>query len=318
MTQYSSEWPGQQGPEGVAYFVPSDSIVAGPRDKGLAASALTHDVRSIDDGDFLLFNTPYAVIAEDNGTVAHFNEVPELGLSRQRSAQEVVFGQLIVSSQTEREAADLVAIKPYNLLRGAVQEAGALHVVNGLVPGRTRPLSFEPLGFYRTPDGNQTGLITRYDASVISQDNLFWDPERDPTELEASRAFHHAAVALGALHSHSLAHKDAQVKNIARQNRGVRIVDLTDLRRMKDEGAAADVVDDIGKYASSLNHVDDADGRGGGNFARDYTDLFVDTFIPRYVSAINDKTSLLPHSARLSPENIEAIARDAASFDPYA
>lgn len=311
MTQYSAEWPGSRGPEGSTYFVPKDSIIAEPRDKGFAASALTNDVRSIGAGEFLLFDTPYAVIAEDNDTKAHFNEIPELGLSRQRSAQGVIFGQLIVSSEMERQAVDHVAIKPYNLARAAVQEAGALHVVNGLITGRTRPLSFEPLGFYQFPDGKQTGLITRYDASVQTQDNLFWNPDVEPTEPEARRAFHHAAVALSALHSQSLAHRDAQAKNIARDNLGVRIVDLTDLRRMTEDNAREDVVDDIGKYVTSLTHVDDVDGDRDRTFSRDYTKVFIDTFVPIYRTGIMAPTSRLPEVARLKPEDIEAIAHDA-------
>src|SRR5689334_4828650 len=113
MTQFSAEWPTQSGPEGSAYFVSSDSITPGPGDKGFGASALARDIRSIDPGEFILLDAPYATVALDNEVRAHINEIPELGLSRQRSAQGVAFGQLVVSSEAEREAVDLVAIKPY-------------------------------------------------------------------------------------------------------------------------------------------------------------------------------------------------------------
>lgn len=306
MRQFSAEWPTQPGPEGSAYFVTADSIAPGPRDKGLGASALARDIRSLDLGEFLLLDTPYATIALDEETKAHFNEIPELGLSRQRSAQEVAFGQLIVSSEAEREAADLVAIKPYNLVKGAVQEAGALHVVNNIPINRTGPLSFEPLGFYRYHDGT-TGLITRYDAAVKTQDNIFWDPNYEPSEPEVERAFQHAAVALGVLHEQALAHKDAQVKNMARDNRGVRIVDLTDMRRMTDEGARDDVIRDISEYVSSLTHVDKADG--GHVFDRDYTQAFINTFPLHYTLSVNTPESRLPAAARMTSDDIAAIAQ---------
>src|SRR5688572_4658206 len=108
---YSAKWPGNHGPEGAAYFVPSDAIRPEPGDKGFAATSLTRDVRSLDSGEFLLFDGPYAVISQDNDTRAHFTEVPEFALSRQRSAQEVTFGQLVVSSESELETVEHVAIK---------------------------------------------------------------------------------------------------------------------------------------------------------------------------------------------------------------
>jgi tRNA A-37 threonylcarbamoyl transferase component Bud32 len=120
------------------------------------------------------------------------------------------------------------------------------------------------------------------------------------------------AMALGGLHSRALAHKDAQVKNIAHDNQGVRIVDLTDMRRMDEKNARPDVVGDIGEYTTSLNHVDDADGHGSGSFTRDYTDTFIRTFVPTYTSIVNSAQSELPQAARLSPQDIEAIARAAA------
>lgn len=311
---YSAEWPTKRGPEGEVYFIPYESIIPTKRDKGFAASGVTNDVRSIEPGSFLLLAEPFAVLSTDSKTVAHFNEIPELSLSRQRSAQEVIFGQLVVSSATTPEAVELVAIKPYNLARGAVQEAGALHVVNNLDPDHNRLLAFEPLGFYRMPDGRQSGLITRYDASVITQDNLLWNPDRPPTDAEVCQAFSQAAVALGGLHYHSLAHHDAQVKNIARDNKGVRIVDLTELRHVgsNEEDARLSVQDDIRKYMASLSHVDDPNGEG---VERKYSEALMDVFVPSYISAakhgINGQNA--PHETLLLPAEVQGIVRELAA-----
>lgn len=93
------------------------------------------------------------------------------------------------------------------------------------------PSSLTPLGICRFEDG-AAGLITAYEPDILSYDNLFWtDNGAVQTPERIRKALGHCGTALGRLHAQGFVHGDAQIKNMAADNHGVRYVDLEDLLR---------------------------------------------------------------------------------------
>ncbi|HSX16721.1 MAG TPA: hypothetical protein VLH86_01310 [Patescibacteria group bacterium] len=308
MAETNINWSEQAAPTiptGDVYFVPASDAIPTESDKGFAPKGLTRDVKSLEPGDFLLLDEPLGQIANDSGVVAHFNHVPGMSKGRENGRQGVVFGQLVIETDQEPFIMEEAAIKPFHSAQSAAHEAGAMTMANNLDGRRGRPLSFEPLGFYKYPDG-QVGLITRFDGPVLTQDLLFWNPDRVPTDAEVSRAFSVAALSLGGMHRYGVAHRDAQAKNVGRDNRGFRLVDLADAERMTLANSHEYAAADLGVYLGSLLHPDEINGQIP---ERDYTEPVAQIFVPQYLRIAQGSGTLLPQAAHLSAAHINSLAQ---------
>ena len=196
-------------------------------DLRLASSDVKDAVRRLGVGGYLLDEFKFQDLAYNPGdSRATMYEVEDFEKGRQKNSHGLIFGQLVLRSQYDREKQALVAIKPHDTPKDAMHEFNVTNYINGY--GKpTRPiLAFEPLGFHRFEDTGQYGLITRYDEAVISYDNVFWDPEFEPTEEQVRKALGKCGVALAMIHNFGLSHGDAQVKNFASDNHGIRLIDL--------------------------------------------------------------------------------------------
>jgi hypothetical protein len=218
---------------------------------------------------------------------------------------QVRFGQLVLNGVSGEKATELIAVKPLRSSIDVAHEAGAMQVLNTLDPRRSAPLSYEPLGFYKTDDG-KTALLTRYDHPVRTQDTVFWNPNREPTPTEVIRGLNHGAFALASLHRYKFTHGDAHVKNIAYDNRGVRYVDLTNLasygynHRVDPATVRQRIYSDVWKYVTSL-------AKKSRLPADAYVTPVREVFAPMYARVVSAPESRVPREAQFSREEIADI-----------
>lgn len=282
-------------------FMPVADSLPYEGQKGFANAAAVERLRDVPKGTYLLLGEPFAQVSPYT-VAAHFNEIGDLRLTREESNNGVLFGQLVLNNFEGEASTELVAVKPFKRPKEAAHEMGAMHAVNDLDPRRRTPLSYEPLGFYKMPDG-RTALITKYDHSVRTQDTIYWNPDREPSPAEVTRALNHGAFALGSLHHYGLTHGDAQVKNVAFDTHGVRYPDLADLAS-HGGGNTVDpftvrrrVEYDLRKYVTSL-----ATKSYLGH--DDYIEPVAATFAPMYTRIAGTLGSQVPQEARFQPDEI--------------
>lgn len=156
---------------------------------------------------------------------------PDWALGRTDSAHEVYFGELELGVDNGEYDTVAVACKPYSLF----DRERAVHEYVALEYFKKSPVlqSFTPLGIWVDQTGRAT-LLTEFEESVESFDNLAWDRTADDPLKEHFDLFdglEMSALILGRLHSLGFIHRDAQVKNMAhdRVTQGVRLIDLTSL-----------------------------------------------------------------------------------------
>jgi hypothetical protein len=137
---------------------------------------------------------------------------------------------------------------------------------------------------------------------------LFWDSEKVPSQEHVKKALSRCAFALGSLHYYGLIHLDAQAKNLAADNVGVRFIDLESAAAfpvtdgvVDPEGTRAGIIDDIQKFAGSLNRpfTEEEDLA-----KRDYSVPFKTHFATSYSRAVRLPSSLVPQEARLTPAEV--------------
>jgi len=169
---------------------------------------------------------------------ATFIEEEELGLGRAESQHQVRFGQMILNSAYDHEMPDLVAVKPFEIARDLHREWAANNYINSI--GRYQR-AFLPLGIWRRNNGDYN-LITLYEHGVKSYDEVFWADRIGSPEALRAQVVEKAALTcvqgLGYLHGLGVVHGDAQAKNLAKDSRRVRFVDLESASLLPRVGSA--------------------------------------------------------------------------------
>lgn len=140
--------------------------------------------------------------------------MPELGKGRHESRTGVAFGQLVIERTHNhlKPISELVAAK-YTNPNLAAREFAANRVFAKRLGEKS---VYVPLGFMKDtnrPSSYNTALVTRYQHEATTLDSVFWNENASSEERLAHAAL--AGVWLGRLHDASLAHGDAQAKNIA-------------------------------------------------------------------------------------------------------
>lgn len=256
-------------------------------------------LKRLERGEFLLFPESFSDVDPDS-LVGDIREpaVNELGKTRERNTQGLIFGQLILKSKSDKEKNTLVAVKPFENLALALNELAATDFVNK----SSGPDSFKPLGFYRFDDGAY-GLITEYEPEVVSLDNIFWDEENRPTIEQIQKAIKIAALSLSAIHGEGLSHGDFQPKNAVSDNNGPRLADLATAQgfpigpdgKFKIDTIRGRVWTDVDKFYNNLNTgVEDPEKHG------DYREIIIEEFAPLYFEGVASSNSKLPEEASLS------------------
>lgn len=238
----------------------------------------------------MLLENRFKTVSGDT-TKARIVVDPDLSKGRQRSMNGVYFGQLILDSEKSQHT-ELVAVKPLFLPKDAVREYGATVLVNDL-SGPELPFTFTPLGFYREDTGS-TALITRFEMGVRTFDNLFWNEEEPPSQIEVAHALGFCAAALGFMHANELVHGDASPRNIGKDGEVSRISDLTTMRSAR----SLDVFSARNLFLTDIKKLFDGvqDARTVDFTDRAVRELVVENFAEPYVDFAGDRTTLEPES----------------------
>lgn len=261
---------------------------------------LRRTLTSARDPQFLLLRDCFPDV-DPNNAEASFIPAP-IGLmevTRQNSINQVRFGQLALHTQNSRENVELVAVKPLDNTARLVNEYGAMRYMNSLDFNEGRPRAFQPVGFYRNSGSGINYLISRYEHSVISFDNVLWDPEYSPSEAEVCRVLGYCGVLLGGMHASGIMHGDAQIKNMAADNYGPRAVDLERSQKPAMRGSEIDVLQAASFILHDLRYCLEDFG--------DQTDLVMGSFTPPYLDALHADGSLLPDLAIPTEKDIKRI-----------
>lgn len=270
------------------------------------ANQLRPALRDIEPGGFLLARDQFEVLEED-GTHAELFECEEFYYGRHKNSHGLLFGQLALSSEVDRGRQVFAALKPFDTMREAFHEYAATLYVNNFRADETRPLAFQPLGFHRMHSG-EIALLTEYDPTVTSFDNIFWDVDKPPTPNEVAKALAYCVVGLARLHAYGLNVNDAQVKNHAADNIGPRFVDLEAVTPFPTEEGVFDIerirfgiTQDIGQFVNSLTTgIEDPED------APDYRPQLHIAF-ERYPGYVRHPSSYVPHGAVLTSEEIATV-----------
>lgn len=280
----------------VEFFTPPASFAV--RDHRWTDDILARQVRALSPGEQLLSSDYFrhTSLAPD-GMEGSFREDPELGYGREQSGNVVSFGQLLLASPKFYDLPSLVAVKPFHTAADALNEFGAMAALNSMRRrgGEQRDMTFKPVGFCGLEGDMGVGLLTRYDHPVRTLDNIFWNPEdsvRTPERL--ARAAAHAGFAVGATAYLGVIHNDAQVKNLAESNEGVKVVDLAEAQPIDltddPEAIREAVARDLSVCVDSLYAPGDTpDGR--------YDHLIVSKLLPNFFRLIKLPTSKIPPDA---------------------
>lgn len=300
MAAYSVEWGGERGPEVPVRMLTPDKVKHPSPGHDFVSRDLVRRLGRMPAGAAWLVQTQFAAV-DAEGAKAHINLIPELGNGRRESRTGVQFGQMVINSPSQKERAELVAVKPLSPYLAA-REFGAMSVMNGLARLRDdgRGRSFTPLGFYRSPEGRQIALISRYEHQVVTLDNLLWDEtERPIPELRVRAALSHTALALADAHSSGIILGDPQPKNIGTDNMGYRYPDLEAARELEVQPG---IVDPFRAHRLIEEELDTALRNLDGN----YVDLVEESFAGIYRENVID---MLPSEAVMSHDEIMNIAR---------
>lgn len=306
---YSAEFEGRSYGVGSAeFFQGGDHFEIHPEAdvfKGSSHATATA-LKGLEPGNFLLFPESFSGIdPEDLTGVIREPKENELGKTRERNTQGLIFGQLILRSKSDKEKNTLVAVKPFDNLALALNELAATDYVNK----SNMPNSFMPLGFHRFEDGAY-GFLTAYEPEVVSLDNIFWDEANHPTVQQARKALNIGAFSLGAAHREGLTHGDFQVKNATSDNHGPRFVDLATARgfpvgqngRLKIDAVRGRTWTDVDTFLGSLNTgIEDPADHG------DYRELILEEFAPVYFELIGANGTKVPEESAVSRAAIESM-----------
>lgn len=309
---YSVAAEGQPTPESeVHYFTHPTADRSWPGIDAYENSELLDGVRGLRPGEFLLADSEFEPDLEGRG---RFISIADMRRTREESWRsdfsfEFAFGQLIVRSVSIREAARAVAMKPFETARQAMHEYAAMRYLNHLAPPPNAHSSFRPLGFHAPHSGGGTVLISAYELSVLSYDNLFWNPEQPPTAPEAARALGNCALGLGYLHRLGIDYGDAQIKNFASGSiGGIRHVDLESAHMMHERAGQVDPLRGEQRVGANIRTLYNSLDKHG----IDYAEPFMKHFVPLYVGMVNQPDSRLPEEVRPTEPSIAAIVIDAA------
>lgn len=286
--------PGMEGPVSVLY--PDDTI--SPQEE-LYTVAMLEAIRSIERGTFAL--VPDALgreVIEDSVCTALFNELPELARTRQNSAHEVKFGQLVVKSMFGEERSEFVAAKQFEMPADIATEFSLSRYFSA--PDE-RPFStFKPVGIARDSKG-RFEMLTKYEHGVRSLDNVFLNPEFEDEAILIMRMVGKCAFLLGSIHSEGYTHGDAQAKNMFVSNNHERVF-VADLESMRPfpmshghpiEGRIENQVNrDLVTLVDSM--------RRSEHGVRDFTAQSKEMFALIYSSIVNSQQSKLPKTIRKS------------------
>jgi hypothetical protein len=307
MSEFTAVIPGGiLYPQGeVSFFRPPVNLAPEER---VVDPRLARRVKSLQEGEFVLVRDEFSGI-NTHSTLAQFNELPELGQTRLESGHVVTFGQLVINSLLDPENTEFIAIKPLETYQKAAHEFAVSQYFNREDEDTRRLRTFVPLGFYGLA-GGEPAVITRYEHSVKSYDNVFWNPEVDPSDPiqkeMIKKALARCALSLGILHAEGWIHVDAQAKNMFYDSQdGVIVADLEETHPFKYKSGEPDIdeVDedihkDLSTFLASLDRIHEAPA---------FVDVIEEFYAGVYSAVVSGPDSLVPDEARRSPAQVAEL-----------
>lgn len=234
---------------------------------------LVDHIEQIESGAINLDQREFLGVQATTAT-ARFIPNKELGKGRQHSHHKLMFGQLVLKTAVDQELPTLVAVKPHDDTDTLAHEWVMYSVMNGLSKNQQ---SYLQLGVWTNESGVKQ-LVTLYEHSVQSFDNLFWLEEQEArgvTDGQLARGYELMFFSLGIMHGAGLVmggdvkYGDATVKNLARDSNRIRFIDTELVKFVKrkngstiaDDPQTADwyKADVMQLFASSLERANSAD-----------------------------------------------------------
>jgi len=311
---FSTAIDGPSMPTGKVELLDLASHAPLSQDNVLENSSLAEAVSSVSYGDFLLVSSEFSGLDMD-GAVARFIEDGSGNMektredSQRRQFGEIKFGQLLLSSSGETEASELVVVKAFPSSRTAANDFATMTYLNDLAKPSTNHSSFRPIGFYVFPEGGLSAVITVYDQPVISYDNVFLNPDMQPSARKAGSALSYIGFALGYLHGKGISFGDTQVKNFAKGNTGVRYNDTESMRSMVNKRGQINPIDAYEKCRNNITTLLRSLRKGN----RDYSEEIMLHFAPVYKGMVQQPGSAIPEEARLGVTDVDEILEDVMS-----
>lgn len=306
---YSAAFDGKSSPIGEITFYEHRNSDVKAGTLHFSDDVLLDTIRGIPYGDILLDAAAFRglrlnllrgrFIEDASGTMRRTREASRR--ENDPNGARILFGQLVMTSATDYEAVEAVAVKPFDSARLALHEHLVMDYLNTIAPPPRAHSSFKTLGFYAYPDSQQTGIITQYDETVISYDNLFWNPLTVPL-AQLDKALAACGLGLGYLHAHALSYSDASVKNAASGNYGIRHIDMESAQTMRSRDGTIDP--DVAIRSTRANIVSLIRSIGETS---NYADLIDRSFAPMYVSMVSRPGSLLPEACRLTVPDVRQM-----------
>lgn len=238
---------------------------------------------------------------------AKFVLKPEWSEGRTDCVHNLTFGMQELSMDSGESFSLPIAVKPYDLEHSAlIHELASFRYINGLGVME----SFHPVGVW-VDDKGSSYLLSHFEPAVISLDNVDWDQNgRSPLQeyFTLLDALERSAQILSRLHAAGFIHGDAQIKNMAVDYRGVRLVDLTTMRLLSssEEERPGDLMRAMYRDISTLIESVDAKGFLEADKTENKRQVINSCLIRPYLSILRHPSSRLP---RASHEDLEAIGR---------
>jgi len=211
---------------------------------GARNRALSSLVSSLKPGEMVLDKKQFYGILDPESLQASYTEDHNLRKGRTCSAHGVKFGQLVLESVFDQELPTLIAVKPFpskglmlqeSPVKALVHEWAATEYIAQLSEYER---TYLPLGLWKRQSDNTPQLITLFDESSQSFDNVFWARGKVAEKTGAEKiisALQLSVYALGVLHGAGVTHGDPQVKNFARDSKHIRFIDLTEVELMQQD-----------------------------------------------------------------------------------
>lgn len=278
-------------------------------EKQVVKPELLSSIKAIEPGSFALLKGSFMEQDLDYGTSALFNVVEGLERTRQESAHEVEFGQLILTGFHGEEHPQLAALKPFDTPKEAAHELAVARYF--MKEGRHHNFhTFEPLGVVRLEDG-KFGVLSKYEHSVKSLDTVFWNPEHDQNVPVLRRALGRCATVLASTHAAGWTIGDAQVKNFFTSPIDeIFIADLESVKPFTQKNGVINEQATSGAIDSDMHTLfGSLDSRREEK--RDHQAAIMDIFSLIYTSITHAPQSQVPATARRTTRDIVDIYQDA-------
>lgn len=291
--------------------MPEKYLVSPQPGKDFLGSRLVGKLRELRPGCFMALADQFGDIEmADSSLRINAYTIPEMARGREESQRAVKFGQLVMHSKSQGERVELVAIKPMPNQVAAREYHASEAIAESLFDKYDYRTTFTNVGFFRDSITKHVQLVSRYDHAVQSADQIMWNRAEMPSTEQVADVFRKAANTLSDLHGEALVgHGDAQPKNIASDNRGVRIIDLEEAVDFREHGGGLNTIRTPKLIQNDLRWFF---SRLGG----DYSDLVQPHFTERYLSRLSE-SELLPGFVQPTEYEIMQIAREPQTAIPY-